>query len=231
MRGEADGPLLETLDSDLARQVTGLEPNERGEVILGKSAALATQRLAIGGHSGGIAVFTWPAELKPQAERLYRGQRGHRLLEAASAAGWEVEPRPHLAFWYAKPSERLYLDATIGPEQYVQQMTRGDLSRVGQHLPATLTSDLWPWLLARGYASRDDERYLEPFIERLRKRGDRPAHFRPGLRLLRRWSREDATQLRAGGALAAEIRTALNTILAAMGDPTLPKEVASASGG
>jgi hypothetical protein len=222
MRVEADIPFLEDLDGDLVRAVTGLEPNARGEVLFPDASVRSTQRLAIGGRGGGVAVFTWPGELKPQAEYLYRDGRGRRLLAAAASAGWEAEPRPHLAFWRSKPTERLYLDATISAEEYVDQLSRGDLGRVGEYRRDAVAGELWPWLVERGYASEADAARLPEFLERLRRRNDRPAHFRPGLRLVRRWPSDEVRRLSTRGELAGEIRTAVNAVLGAVGDSTLP---------
>jgi hypothetical protein len=184
MRGTEDGQLLESPRPELLRAVTGLEPVRGGrDVLLEPAGVRSTQRLALSDFGGGIAVFTWPAELKPQAMHLYSGGRPRRLLEAAAAGGWEVDMRPHLGFRNADWRQRLYTNPTIAVEEYVARWSGADGRRIGAHKPDTLRSGLWPWLLARGHASERDTPELEPFLRRL---GRRDAHLRPALRLLRR---------------------------------------------
>jgi len=219
VRGTADLHLLETPLPDLLREVTGLEPNPSGSFAMLKGAGVrSTQRLALGDVGGGVAGFTWPAELVPQAEYLYHGGRAPRLLAAAGDGGWEVDTRPHLAFWNSSPRQRLYMNPTIGPEEYVARWAGTDGRQIGQHDPSTIRAELWPWLLERGFASHKDDPELGLFLGRL---GQRPAHLRPGLRLLRHWGRDDVTALRANGKLANEIRSAVNCLLLAVDDPQL----------
>jgi hypothetical protein len=150
VRGRADLHLLETPDTRLLREVTGLQPETAGHVLLDKVAGVrSTQRLALGDVGGGVALFTWPAELQPQATYLYKGDRARRLLAAAAADGWEVDTRPHLAFWLSSPEERLYMNPMIGPEEYVERWSGPDFTRIGQHDRLTIRSGLWPWLLER----------------------------------------------------------------------------------
>lgn len=224
MRGAADLHLVETPLPELLREVTGLAPVPSGVHVMLKAAGVwSTQRLALGDVAGGVVAFTWPAELQKQAEHVYNGERGPRLLEAARAGGWEVDTRPHLAFWRSSPDERLYTNPipTMSAEEYVAAWAGEDGRRIGAHEADVVRSELWPWLLDRGYASREDERELEPFLDRLQKR-KRPAHLRPGLRLLRRWGRDETQALRARGELASEIRSAVNHLLHAVDDPALP---------
>ena len=92
--------------------------------------------------------------MQPQARYLYKGDRGRRLLVVAAEDGWEVDTRPHLAFWLSSPEERLYMNPMIGPEAYVERWSGADFTRIGQHDRLTIpVAGLWPWLLERGYAS------------------------------------------------------------------------------
>jgi hypothetical protein len=221
VRGAADFSLLEAPDGQLLREVSGLEAEPAGtHVRLDRGLGIkSTQRLALGWVGGGVAVLTWPAELIPQAQYLYSGERAQGLLAAASEAGWDADTRPHLAFWNSSPQQRLYLNPALDVVEYVTRWSGPDSLHIGQHDPDTIRRNLWPWLRANGYASDDDEVELEPFLRRL---GRRPAHLRTGLRLLRRWLPEDVQRLQAQGRLAAEIRASLNQLLSAVGDRTLP---------
>jgi hypothetical protein len=155
----------------------------------------------------------------PQARYLYDGERAPRLLAAAREAGWEVDTRPHLAFRNSRAAQRFYTNPTIGVDEYVARWAGPDGRRIGQHEPGAIRTGLWPWLLERGYASHADEPELEPFLARL---GRRPAHLRPGLRLLRRWRGNEIAALGGRDALAHEIRSAVNRLLTAVGDPKVP---------
>lgn len=219
MRGTADLRLLESPLSELAREVTGLAAEPGGHVLLDGIGVRSTQRLALGDVGGGVVAFTWPGELVPQARHLYDSGRAERLLGVAREAGWEVDARPHLAFRNSQPRQRLYTNPTIEIDEYVRRWAGPDGRRVGAHDASTIRNGLWPWLIARGYASVEDEQELAPFLSRL---GKRPAHLRPGLRLLRRWERDEVATLRGRRRLAEEIRAAVNRLLRAVDDPPLP---------
>ena len=224
MRGTADLQLLETPVPTLLHEVTGGLPcDRRGSfATLDKTGVRSTQRLAIGDVGGGIAVFTWPAELVQQARHLYTADRAPRLLAAAGVGGWDVDMRPHLAFWLSRPSDRLYLnpDPAIGVVEYVERWQSADHARIGTHPRETVRSSLWPWLVHRGYASEADGAELDSFLGRLDSR-NRDAHLRPALRLLRRWSHKEVAELRRARALPDTIRESVNRLLTAVDDPHL----------
>lgn len=171
MGGGPDSHLLDSPRPDLVREVTGLEPDRSGiHAMLEALGVQSTQRLAFADVGGDVVVLTWPAELQPQAKYLYTGDRARQLLSAAREGGWQVDTRPHLAFWLSRPEQRLYMHATIGPEEYVKRWSGPDLARIGAHDRRTIRDGLWRWLLERGYPSPDDESELDLFLERLEKR-------------------------------------------------------------
>lgn len=214
-----DLPLLETPVPDLLRDVTGIEPKPQGFVLFGKGSRVSsTQRLELCDVGGGLALFTWPTELMPQAQYLYSGERAPRLLAAAHEDNWDVEARPHLAFWNSSWKQRLYMNPTIAVSEYVSQWAGADGGRIGQHDADSIRTGLWPWLIERGYASEKDAPELEQFLRRL---GKRPAHLRPGLRLLRRWSREEVIGFRSQNRLVEEIREKVNRLLGSVSDGPL----------
>lgn len=196
--------------------------------MLKPAGIISTQRLALGDVGGGVVAFTWPAELKGQAEHLYDGERAPRLLDAAAAGRWEVDTRPHLAFWRSRPEERLYMNPapTMSAREYVARWAGEDGRQIGAHEAETIRNGLWPWLVDHGYASQADEPELELFLDRLDKR-KRPAHLRPGLRLLRRWEREEVERFLERGELADEIRSSLNRLLRVVDDPPLRAQLHS----
>ena len=183
----------------------------------------ATQRIALGNVSGGIVVLTWPGELQGQARRLYDGHRAPRVLAAAAADGWEVERRPHLAYWRSRPGERLYMHPApnLSSLEYVARWAAEDADKIRAYSQDETREVLWPWLLRRGYATPVDTDQLGPFLARVKK-ANRDVHLRPGLALIRRWRREDVEALRGRNALAGAIRHALGRMLEALGDPPLP---------
>lgn len=120
MRGTVELPLFENPLPELLREVTGSAPVSSGtHVVLETLGVRSTQRLALADVGGDVAAFTWPGELARQAHYLYAAGRASRLLTAARDGGWEVDPRPHLAFWNSHARQRLYTNPTIGTEEYV----------------------------------------------------------------------------------------------------------------
>lgn len=209
--------------------MTGVVPDKHGAyAVLPDRDKRATQRVGLGNVGGGIAVLTWPGELRRQAQLLYDGHSASRLLAAAAAYDWEVELRPHLAYWRSRPGERLYMHPApdLSSVDYVARWGGEDADRIRAYTRTEAREELWPWLLERGYATSPDADELDPFLERVRK-ANRDIHLRPGLALIRRWTREDVDALRLRGTLVGELRDALGRILEAMGDPPLPAASAS----
>ena len=125
-------------------------------------------------------VRVWPATLKHEALAFYRGSRALDAITAAMAAGWLVEPRPHLAFFRASVGQRLYLSFRVDALTYARQLTEGDVERVGGWPVEALRFDLLPWLVSRGYASPGDEAGLDRFERLAAARGG--AHLRMAMR-------------------------------------------------
>lgn len=208
----------------LLRAATGIEPERGGFVHVRLDTALGTlslQRVALDfdAHDH-LTLHAWPAELKPQAARLYReGHHSERLCALAAQAGWRVEPQPILGFRNAPRRTRVYLTCDLDAPTYAQRWREEDWSYVGAHAPQAVRPELWPWLLARGYASEEDAERLDPFLRVL---GRRYAHLRPSMHVTRSWSWRQAERLEEEGRLAEEIRAALSAILDALDEPALP---------
>ncbi len=218
--GSPDEAVYESPQPALLQSVTGIQPPGTGtHVRLDEEFGVKTmQRLAIGNLGGRVTVLLWPAELKPQALRLYTDRRGEALLAEARRLGWRARPTPHVAFHTAPASRRLYLHTEVGVDEYVRRWQGADFRWIGQHSPVEVRTVLWPWLQSRGYATPADDQVLESFLKLL---GRRPAHLRPGLRLAREWDRETAARL-SRHELAAEIRADVNALLASVGEPRIP---------
>src|SRR2546423_5687191 len=100
---------------ELLIDVARVQPEPAGDwVHLGRLGFRSTQRLWIGDVAGGVAVATWPAELKPQACYLYGGGHGSALRAAAIQRGWAVEPAPPIAFPTPPAARRVYMRPPAG---------------------------------------------------------------------------------------------------------------------
>jgi hypothetical protein len=213
LRGDSRPELL----IDVARVQP--EPG-RDWVHLGRLGFRSTQRLWIGDVPGGVAVATWPAELKPQACYLYGGGLGSALVAAAIERGWTVEPSPHIAFRTASSARRLYMcPSSVEPLDYVACWEDEDgLSRVGgNYARGDVEHELWPWLKQMGFADDGDDAVLLRFLDEFL--GKWPANMRPGLRFRRDWKLSQTAEL--GSALAETIRSQFDAVFAVAHEPAL----------
>jgi hypothetical protein len=218
-----DPPLFETPQIDLLREISGITPEPAGtHVRLDRHGVRSTQRLALDDVGGSLIAGLWPAELQPQARYLYAHERARALLAAARTFGWSATPNLHLAFYTAHPQQRLYLDAQVDVDEYACRWEAGDARWIRQYRAPEVRRTLWPWLMQRSYVTPTDDDELEQFLLLL---GRRPAHLRPGLRLVRTW--DPAAQRALGGShkLATAVRDAVNGVLTAAGEPELPASV------
>jgi hypothetical protein len=209
---------------DLLIEVAGVKPEEpkRDWVHLGRLGFRSTQRLWIGSVPGGVAVMTWPTELKPQACYLYGSGLGSALVDAATKSGWEVEPSPHIAFRTASAARRLYMSPSIEAPDYVACWEDEDaLSHIGGNYSLeAVEHELWPWLKQMGFADDGDDAVLLHFLDEFL--GNWPANMRPGLRFHRVWTSAEVAEL--GSALADTIRSEFNAVFAVAHEPPLQTE-------
>lgn len=214
-------PLPELL-ADVAR----VPPQAGGEWVELKNQLgfRSIQRLRISDAAGGVMVATWPAELAEQARYLYGGGLGSALVAAAIERGWTVMPSPHIAYYSAAPSRRLYMRPTVAPLDYAACWESEDgLRRVGSHTREDVEHELWPWLKQRGFADDGDDTVLRRFLDDYLLHGFN-AHMRPGLRLRRVWSPAELADL--GPSPAETISLDFDAVFAVAGEPTLsPAEI------
>ncbi len=208
--GPDDLSIYDSPRPSLLRQISGLEPVEKGSHVL-LDAVRSTQRLAAGDIGGTVWLALWPAELKEQAVYLYGRGLARPMISAALACGWTAAAAPQLAFRNSRPALRLYMTPDIDPLEYARRWEADDLSWVGAHSPAELRRRVWPWLKSRGYATDEDHAVLDEWLASCL--GRREAFLRPGLRLKRRC---------AGGDSPSSLRHEINAILAAAEEPVLP---------
>lgn len=216
--GTGDIALYDSPRPGLLTLITGAKPEQQGtHVLLEPFGIRSIQRLLVSDMGGRVVVAAWPAELKPQAEYLYCDGRGTALVRTAVERGWRVWAAPHLAFFTAPASRRLYMAPEVDPAVYAQRWEGADATWIGEHTADELRRSVWPWLKQRRYADARDDGVLDEFVSIL---GPRQAHLRPALRLHRCW---DAADVRAQPEpeLARMIREDVNAVLAAAGEPPI----------
>jgi hypothetical protein len=170
-----------------------------------------------------LALCTWLAELKPQAQALYQTGRAQRLADflAAHPETWQARPNAHLAFRNAQVAQRPYLTCHLPISEYIGNWAHRDFARVGACRYDKIRESLWPWLRERQYAAPEDDQRLETFLKRL---GHRDAHLRPSIKIFRTWPWPHAADLDQRGTLVTEIRAAVRELLHALEEP-LPADV------
>jgi len=211
----------------LLSQATGVAP-ERGSLVHVRLdmalGVVSFQRAALRLEGDELVLHVWPGELKHQAEYLYGEDRAVRLSRLAGPGRpWRVEPQPLLGYRNAPVRSRVYLTCTLDAATYARRWQGPDWERVGAHHHNYVMSDLWPWLLARGYASPRDLEAVQAFTDSL---GRRFAHLRPSMHVTRSWALELAEELDEDGRLAVEVREAVSQVLGVLEEPALPSGLA-----
>lgn len=200
-------------------------PNVRASVAVRLDQAVGaktTQRLSLQATDDCLALCTWPAELKPQAEAMYRAARVARFLGFVDSDEhlWTALPNLHLAYRSAPAQQRLYLGHQLDIHQYVPRWLGDDFARVGAHGRDLAWPSLWPWLLKRGYAGPPDEDRFADFLGRL---GKHPILLRPGIALEHRWLwAANGKRGMDHAATVAAVRTAVTQVLTALDEPLPP---------
>jgi hypothetical protein len=154
----------------------------------------------------------------PQGAAVASASNGGSSHSDGADIGWRVQPQPLLGFRNAPVRTRVYLTCTLSPDEYARRWQGEDWKKVGAHHCNHIRSELWPWLLERGYASACDEPRLDPFLRAL---GRRFAHLRPSIHVSHSWLWERAEALDDEGLLPAEIGGAINRVLEILGEPLL----------
>ena len=202
-----------TLSEATGLPLTGRSPH----VKLPRTVCL--QRMALDLDGEEVVLSTWPGELQDQARAFYGDpSRVDRLLDLTAAGPWSALPNGHLSYWLAAPERRWYFQhGSLDPAQYMHQWQE-DLGEVRSHPRDDVATELWPWLLRRGYAGERDRPLMEDFVAR----APRPdVHLRPGVWVARRWSPAEAHGLRERGELRRAVREAVDTMLDTLGEPPL----------
>jgi hypothetical protein len=208
-------PLPELL-TDVAR----VQPQPGGEWVhlKDKLGFRSIQRLVIRDVAGSVVVAAWPAELAVQARYLYSGGRGSALVAAGIERGWTVKPSPHIAYYSASPTRRLYMLPLVAPLDYAACWEDEDgFRRIGgNYTREYVEHELWPWLKEKGFADDGDDTVLRRFLEEYLRL---PAQMRPGLRFRRVWTPAEVAEL--GSGLAEAIRSEFDAVFAVADEPAL----------
>lgn len=212
----------------LLREATGLTVVEPERPGIGAAVMLdaaigtqSTQRISLQQRAESLALCTWPAELKPQAEALYRTGRARRLIDfvAAHPDAWQARPNMQLAFRNAPVAQRLFPHCHLGIAEYVHRWSGNDFGKIGAHPFDHIRENLWPWLREHQFVGPEDDQQLDAFLKRL---GRRDAHLRPGIEVRRVWPWEHAVDLDERGTLASEVRNAVAELLTVLDEPLPP---------
>jgi hypothetical protein len=85
-----------------------------------------------------------------------------------ASGAWRARPNGHLSYWLAAPERRWYfVGGLLDAARYMRQW-QGDLSEVHSYRRDDVPSELWPWLVRRGYVGERDRGLMEDFLERSR---------------------------------------------------------------
>jgi hypothetical protein len=189
-----------------------------GAVVMLAEANKTTPRIALMQDGDNLALCTWLAELKPQAQALYRTVRAQRLAEflGSHPGVWQARPNVHLAFRNAPVAQHLYLTCSLEIGEHIRNWAGIDFPKVGACRYDTIRESLWPWLRERQYAAPEDEQRLETFLKRL---GHRDTHLRPSIRICRTWPWPHAAELDEHGTLVTDVPTAAGEPLHALDEP------------
>jgi hypothetical protein len=213
----------------LLREATGIdevEPDRRpwtGATVRLDTAirTKSTQRISLQQQDDSLALSTFPAELKPQAEALYRTGRAQRLMDlvAEHPEAWRARPNLQLAFRNAPVAQRLFPHCHLEITEYIHRWSGNDLAQIRAHHYNDIRENLWLWLRERQYAGPKDDQLLDAFLKRLSRRD---VHLRPGIEVRRIWLRPQAVDLDERSALVGGVRTAVTELLTALDEPLPP---------
>jgi hypothetical protein len=210
----------------LLRRATGVEevrPGGSGGAEAMLDAALGTrcvQRLMLSREGDELVLAIAAGELKPQALAFYGSARAARAVTLANREGWTASPSLYLGYRGAQTqAQRLYPTCRLSLDEYVRRWSEEDQEHIGAYRHDKVRTELWPWLKERGYASQEDDRHLDEFLDGL---GRRDAHLRPRVEITRRWAWAEAEQLDEREQLASELREATAELLSALKEPSLP---------
>jgi hypothetical protein len=183
---------------------------------------VAIERVSMWLDGETVCLSTWPGELQAQYKRVYSyPEKVERLIALGAEDGWQLNANFHLAYRFAKPHQRWYPGRQLTGPMYVRQWIddyrdgrAGGRSREQIDYPSFRT-----WLVGRGYARPDELGTLDEWLNELS--AGIQFHIRPGAEIMRMWVTADALAPERTTKFAGDVRTAIDRMLAALGEPRL----------
>jgi hypothetical protein len=181
----------------------------------------AVDRVNMWLDGGSIRLGMWPAELKPQYERVYADpKKVEALVALAGQPNWYVAANFHLSYWLAAPAKRWYPRRQLtGPEYLRQWIDDFRDQRPGRRPRAELDDrGFRRWLTKRRYAAESELATLDVWRDALLR-----DHFdiRPSIAVTRSWQLAEAIARDRRNEFVTEVRAAIDWVLTALGEPEL----------
>jgi hypothetical protein len=201
--------------------LTGRTYQDAVNVKFPSTVVTAADRVAMWIEQDSVCLAMWPSELSQQYRHLYRHpNRVEALITLANRQGWELNANFHIAYRFARPSQRWYPKVALSGAEYVRQWVDDVAGHAGERTRETLTQSTFrSWMLRRGYATKKDMPSLDAWLK------TRPAgikfHIRPSVQIMRRWKLKSAIAKDRDGQLGAQVKIAINQMLKALDEPNL----------
>jgi hypothetical protein len=167
-----------------------------------------------------VELALFPADTLGQARAFYANPAALQgLRELASSGGWKAGPNFHFGHMQRG---FCWTTSSIGLVEYL------DLWKAQIGSTRAIRRDeweqYWTWLESELIAESKDRAEFDRNFQATARSTASP---RPGVWLARRWPLAEAEDLDMRGALAEDVRDALDTALRAVGEPTMPARDAS----
>lgn len=187
-------------------------------------SVVTADRVGMWVEGGHVCMSMWPGELQPQYKRLYSDPRKIEALGTLShERGWQLNSNFHLAHRFAAPQQRWYPRRRLAGREYVRQWIDDFRDgRAGGRTRAQLEDPgFLQWLVERGYAADTELTTLDAWLSS--KSPGIQIHIRPSVEVLRTWQLPFAVAPGPRAGFVAEVRQAIDQVLAALGEPELKK--------
>jgi len=223
--GDHPGRRLRRLRSILEK-ATGLQPEIN--VSLGHvgvkfpdKKVVAFDRVSLYIEGGNVVLSAWPAELRDQYKSVYSDpKKVDALIALTDNPAWHVQANFHLAYWRSSVPQRWYPTRHLLGPVYVQRWIEDfQDQRAGRRPREDIKEPSFrQWLVQRGYATESEMESLDEWADKLPM-----DHFdiRPSIQVTRSWQLADAVAQDSTGQFIAEVREAINQVLAALDERQL----------
>ncbi len=174
--------------------------------------------LDVDDDGAGITLSLYPADTLTQAKEFYKRPDAIEGLSELRGQGWAAKPNFHFGHverGYCWTCNKTDIDDYVG--LWTERIINGE-----GKVPDEKWETYWDWLEREQIACPEDKpEFNRHFVDTDRT----TATPRPGIWLYRRWPLDEAVKRDSGGALAGEVREALDSALTACGEPPLPEAV------